>query len=258
MIAILSPAQNLDFTPVLRSEPLLEPQFLEKAQVIVNQLKQISLPELKELFKVNPDLARLNFERYQRWEANPNPLQLKAALFAFNGEVYRGLDALSLNGTVINYLRQQLRILSGLYGVLKPFDGIQPYRLEVATPLEVGDAKSLYHYWRDDVTQAINDAVNQSIGDNVMINLASNEYFKVFDQKKLKCNVVHIEFKEDLYGKLKNIVVYIKRARGLMVRFMAVNQIEEAEHLKAFDAEGYRFSEFHSSKDHWVFIRQSH
>lgn len=255
MIAILSPAKNIDFTPSFVELPLSVPLFSEQANRLAGHLKNYSIEQLVDLYHVNRSIVDLNYGRWAHWLQQPAADALRPAVTAFNGEVYRGLDARSFSAEQLAKADKALRILSGLYGVLSPLDGIQAYRLEMGTKIDFDGHRALYPLWRERVTKAIVDAVEASSGDKALVNLASAEYAKVIDQKKLPFPVIDIEFKQEVNGSLKNITVYAKRARGLMARFMVVHNIQCVEHLKAFDSEGYSFSQHHSLQHRWVFLR---
>lgn len=255
MIAVISPAKSIDFSKSSVQKKLSSPQFASIANELVEELRMFSVEQLVELYKVSPKIAHLNFTRFQDWQVMPNSNHIKSALLAFTGEVYRGIDATTLNSNQLSRANDSIRILSGLYGVLKPLDGIQPYRLEMGTKIGIHGHTSLYQWWSERVTSEINKTINESKGDKLLINLASNEYFKVIDKRQLKYPVLTIDFKQQENGKLKNITVYAKKARGFMARFIIDNSIRKKEHLKAFDIEGYCFSPEYSSDNKWVFAR---
>lgn len=254
MIAILSPAKNIDVQPFNSSLTPTLPLFSDKANLLVSYLKKFDQTQLAELFKVNPSIAETNFVRFQQWFNEP-AAALKPAIYAFNGEVYRGFDAKSVLPEQMVFAQNHIRILSGLYGLLKPLDAIQPYRLEMGTHWGPGKVGSLYKFWGNLLAETINHDIAQSTGDKVLLNLASAEYSKALPLKGLTYPVVNVEFKQDENGKLKNITVYAKRARGLMARFLAVNQISRLDEVKAFDLEGYYFDPHHSTTDSFMFVR---
>ncbi len=253
MIAIISPAKTLDFeNPVTVEETL--PRFKTEANKLVKELRKKEAGDLQKLMKISEDLAQLNVERFDNFSTTKRPSYAKPSAFAFKGDVYRGLDIESLNEKEIDYLQNHLRILSGLYGVLRPFDVIQPYRLEMGTSLKMNGYSSLYEFWGDKIARALTrDLKEQS--DDIIINLASNEYFKATDNKALKGRVVDVAFKDFSNGKYKIIAVYAKMARGMMVRYMAKNNVTQVDELKGFDYDGYSFDEKDSSDNLLVFKR---
>lgn len=256
MIAILSPAKNLDYeTPV----PVLDftlPVYVEKSEKLIKGLRKLSPSKIGKLMDISPKLAELNYSRYQSWNkeiATPGA-NCRQAVYAFNGEVYNGFDAETLNNSDMEFAQNHLIILSGLYGVLKPLDLIQPYRLEMGSSFGVGRAKNLYQYWSNDVTNYLNKEL-EIHSSQYLINLASNEYSKVIDLKMFKYPVVTFHFKEEINGELKSVMMYAKKARGLMARYMIENKIDEPEKLKGFNAEGYLFSDNLSDEKNWYFTR---
>ena len=255
MIAILSPAKNIDFTPIDLPQPLSRPMFVNHANELVAMLREFSPTYLAALYKVSNNLAELNFMRFAQWQALADDNALRPAGFAFHGEVYRGFDIRSLSSEQLEWGNRHICILSGLYGLLHLLDGIQAYRLEMGTRLDFGQYTTLYDLWRDTITQQIAFAIAGSSGDKVLVNLASIEYAKVVNRQSLGFPVLDIDFKQEHQGSLRNVTVYAKRARGLMARFMSMHQIEAIEDLKSFDLEGYMFSFHHSSEKKWVFIR---
>lgn len=256
MIHVVSPAKSLDF----KTEPKLNnftiPDFLEKSSVLIERLRKQSRSKLKNLMSISEDLVQLNIERYSNWEAKKElDITSKQAVFAFNGDVYQGLSINSLTESDIDYAQKNLRILSGLYGILRPLDLIEPHRLEMGTKLKVGRANNLYEYWRESVTIELNSLVSNS-SSNVLLNLASNEYFKVIDKKLLNANVISPEFKDFKNGNYKIISFFAKKARGLMSRYLIENEIEKLEDIKGFDLDGYIYNTAMSSETKPVFTRE--
>ena len=229
------------------------PKFIKDSEFIHSFLKEKSPKYLSELMKISPKLADENWERNQKWTAKPTSKNSAPAMFAFTGEVYRGLDAKTLDEKAVKYLEKNFRILSGLYGLLKPSDKIMLYRLEMGRAFHFDSYKNLYEFWTDKVTQQLNSELKK---DELLINLASNEYGKVVDRKKLKSKVIDFDFKQiQPDGSLKTIVVYTKHARGLVLRFCAENQVQTLDELKAFNYENYLLDEKLSTDNHLVFTR---
>lgn len=228
------------------------PKFIKEAEYIQSFLKEKSPRFLSELMEISPKLADENWERNQNWKPNPKPKESASAMFAFVGEVYRGLDANTLSEEAVKYLQKNYRMISGLYGLLKPSDRIMLYRLEIGRKFEFGDYKNLYDFW----TEKITDYLNSDLKNNELIlNLASNEYFKAIDKKQLKGKVINFDFYEMKTGKPKTIVVYTKHARGLVVRFCAETQAKTLNDVKAFNYDGYLIDEERSTESNLVFTR---
>lgn len=255
MIIVISPAKSLDFKipPVIPDFTI--PEFLNESEKLVGRLKTYSPKKLSVLMGISADLGELNFKRFQEWQLPFTPENSKQAILAFNGDVYQGLNATTLSKENFETAQSKLRILSGLYGVLKPFDLIQPYRLEMGTKLKYYKSKDLYSFWNPLITKKINEAVSES-GNKILVNLASNEYFKSIDKKKLKAEIVTPDFKEFKNGKYAMISFFAKRARGLMTRFIIENNISDPADLLAFDAEGYSFNSRLSKQGNPVFTRE--
>jgi len=254
MLIVISPAKTLDFENKPSSLHYSTNDFLSEAEKLIKELKNYTADDLIKLMGISSKLAYLNYERFATWKRPFNIENAKQALLAFKGDVYTGLDAESLNEKELLYTQDHLRILSGLYGVLRPLDLIQPYRLEMGTKLNTNSFQGLYKYWGDKLTQNINKAlIAQS--DDVLINLASNEYFKALDKSKLKAEIITPVFKDFKNGEYKTISFYAKKARGLMSRFILKNQLKNPEELKHFETNGYYFSEAESNANQLVFLR---
>ncbi|MGB1043983.1 MAG: peroxide stress protein YaaA [Flavobacteriaceae bacterium] len=238
MKILLSPAKSLDFETPLRTNYRTEPIFSKETAEIQKVLKKKSVRDLEQLMSLSNALATLNFERNQHLEANPSEEETRPALFAFDGDVYKGLDALTLNGNQLESAKDRIRILSGLYGILRPFDSIQPYRLEMGTKMEVADAKSLYGHWRKNLTSYLE---NELSNNEIIVNLASREYSKAIDLKTFSGRVIHPEFKDYKNGKLKIISFYAKRMRGVMARFLLETPDNDLSVFEHFESDGYRF-----------------
>ena len=228
------------------------PKFIEDAAFIQSFLKQKSPKFLSELMEISPKLADENWERNQNWNSKPKPKESTNAMFAFVGEVYRGLDAKTLDQKSLDYLQQNYRMISGLYGLLKPSDKIMLYRLEMGRAFNFDKYPNLYEFWREKVTEQLNSELKTK---DLILNLASTEYFKVFDKKKLNAPVINFDFYEMKTGKPKAIVVYTKHARGLMVRFCAETNAKNLNDVKAFNYEGYLIDEERSTETNLVFTR---
>jgi cytoplasmic iron level regulating protein YaaA (DUF328/UPF0246 family) len=253
MKIVLSPAKSLDFDNVPEVEVASQPIFLDESQLLINKLKKYSPEKIGDLMSVSPKLSELNYGRFQDWTLPFNANNSKAAMYVFTGDAYRGMNPRGFSQEDILNAQGYLRILSGLYGILKPMDIIQPYRLEMGTKLEYAkDVNNIYKFWGDKVTDALNSEMEK---DEVLINLASNEYFKVIDPKKLNHRVVTCSFKDEKNGTYKMISFFAKFARGLMTRFIIQNKITQVDHLKAFDLDRYCYNEEMSTKDNFVFIR---
>jgi cytoplasmic iron level regulating protein YaaA (DUF328/UPF0246 family) len=252
MKLVISPAKSLDFNTELPTAKITEGCFLAEAERLNKLLKQKSAKSLSKLMHISDNLGQLNYERNQEWELPFTLDNARQAIYAFNGDVYRGIDAYTIKQDKLDKLQDTVRILSGLYGVLKPLDLIQPYRLEMGTKMPVGKNKNLYEYWQKKITQALNDELEEN---ELFINLASNEYFKAIDKKALKVPVIDIEFKEFKNGKYKVIGFYAKYARGLMTRFIIDTNANTIEDIKAFNLENYRLSEELSTDSKLVFTR---
>lgn len=252
MITVISPAKSLDFeTQSVVSEYTI-PDYLEYSEKLMHKLRKQSPNKLSALMSISANLGKLNWERNQNWSLPFTPENAKQASLAFNGDVYLGLDASSFSKEDFEFAQDHLRILSGLYGMLRPLDLIQPYRLEMGTKFSVGRRKDLYHFWRDIITKDLNTLLAK---EEVLLNLASNEYFGAVDSKRIKGKIITPQFKELKNGEYKMISFFAKKARGLMSAYMIKNKIEEIEQMKGFDYEGYMYSEQLSDDTNWLFIR---
>ena len=254
MLTLLSPAKTLDFeTPPVTDQHSL-PDYLDDSAELIDVLRKYSPDEIGALMKLSPKLSELNVQRYSDWKIPFPEGESKAAVLAFKGDVYTGLDADNMSKADLDYAQGHLRILSGLYGLLRPLDLILPYRLEMGTKLGIDRGKDLYTFWGDKITDALNELTEQS-GINTIVNLASNEYFKSVKPKALKAELITPVFRDEKNGKYKIISFYAKKARGLMAAYQITQRIENAEDLKKFDVAGYRFSEEESTATEWVFKR---
>ena len=256
MLALISPAKTLDFTetPLCSIAPTV-PTFLKESNKLNKTLTNIEASGLASLMKISDKLAELNYRRNLEWKENTRKhCDSKAAVLAFQGDVYQGLDAGSMTKTDLKWAQNRLRILSGLYGVLKPLDEICAYRLEMGTGLANSRGENLYDFWGDRVTDELNKTMTDS-KHGTLVNLASNEYFKVVNPAKIKADVLNVNFKEKKGGQYKFISIYGKKARGLMSRFIIKNRIAKLLDLKAFDYENYQFNPSLSEDLDWTFTR---
>lgn len=252
MKIVISPAKSLDFETPLLTDIYSEASFLKEARQIRSVLKKLSPKDLSSLMDISDKLADLNWQRNQDWKTPFTPKNARPAIFAFDGEVYAGINIHTIPLDKIEDLQSSLRILSGLYGLLKPLDLIQPYRLEMGTKMAVGNAKNLYAFWKNNVTVALNKSLSKG---ELFVNLASAEYFSVVDVKALKVPVITPEFKDYKDGKLKMISFFAKKARGLMVRYIIDTNVQTIDDLKGFNYEGYCFDAGLSSEVKLVFTR---
>lgn len=252
MKIIISPAKSLDFETPVSTSLHTQPQFLEESVKLNKKLKTLSRKKLIELMGISKDLAELNYQRNQDWSLPFTPENAKQAVFAFTGEVYRGIDVTTLAADKLPVLQDRLRILSGLYGLLKPLDLMQPYRLEMGKKLKVGRKENLYKFWGDSIAKALNDEMAE---DELFINLASSEYFKAVNQKVLKVPMITPVFKDFKNGQYKTIMTFAKKARGLMVRYIVENNIQDLDGIKTFNTDGYAFDANMSTETELVFTR---
>ncbi|WP_298761565.1 peroxide stress protein YaaA [uncultured Psychroserpens sp.] len=252
MKLVLSPAKSLDYDSKLPTTKTTEACFLNEALRLNKLLKKKSAKSLSKLMKISDNLGQLNYERNQEWHLPFTQDNARQAIYAFSGDVYRGLDAYNIDEKKLDKLQDTVRIISGLYGVLKPLDLIQPYRLEMGTKFPVGKNKNLYEFWKKKVTQALNEELED---DEVFLNLASNEYFKAIDTKALKVPVITANFKDFKNGEYKTIMTFAKLARGYMTRYIIDTNAKTIDDVKGFNYENYRFSEDLSSETELVFTR---
>jgi cytoplasmic iron level regulating protein YaaA (DUF328/UPF0246 family) len=255
MLILLSPAKIQNFKPQELPQTYSKPEFIDEAEQLIELLRELSSSELAKLLDINASLTNLNFDRIFNWHLPFNLKNSKQAVFAFDGEVYRGLNAKTFNDEELKYAQINLRLFSGLYGVLRPLDLIQPYRLEVSSKLNNQYGKDLYAFWREKVTKSVLATIKHSGKPPIILNLSSSEYFKTLDFKEKNVRYIDVEFLEQRNENLKQIVIYTKKARGLMARFVIQNKLEDVEDLKGFSAEGYWFSERLSSEQKFVFTR---
>ncbi len=256
MLIVISPAKTLDFETPPKVASFTIPDFLDDSAELIDNLREFEPYKLGELMGISPKLAQLNSNRYHAWSLSFTNSNAKQSVLAFKGDVYTGLDADNLSPDDLQYAQEHLRILSGLYGVLKPLDLMQPYRLEMGTKLENRRGKDLYAFWHD----RINAAINMELGNQespVLVNLASNEYFKSVKADKLQARIITPVFKEERNGAFKMITFFAKKARGLMSRYIIRKRLVDPEDIKGFDLEDYRYNEALSGTDRPVFTRRS-
>ena len=255
MLAILSPAKTLDFDSPLTTDQHSAPEFTKESKALIKTLRQLEPSDIGSLMGISDKLATLNHDRYAHWSAKFDDASgARASLLAFKGDVYLGLEAQTLSKRDFTWAQKRLRVLSGLYGLLRPLDRIHPYRLEMGTALRNTAGKDLYEFWGGKVTQALNEALSGQRS-KVLINLASNEYYKVVQAQNIDGRIVTINFKEWRRDAYRFVSFSAKKARGLMARYMIDQRAEKADDLKAFDVEGYAFNEELSSRDEWIFTR---
>ena len=254
MLTLLSPAKNLNESATSNGFEAVLPEFHLEALPLVKKLKRMSKPALMKLMNISQSLAELNKSRYDNFKSEPRVEDHQAAIMTFAGDVYRGFDAATLSHEQLTFANKHIRILSGMYGILKPLSYIQPYRLEMGSKLPIGRKKNLYAYWKEKVTKNILDDIKTNKF-KAIINLASKEYAKVVDFSALQIPTIEIHFREWRNDQLKAIQFNLKRARGLMARFIVENEITELNQLKAFDTEGYLFDPERSDDNNWYFIK---
>lgn len=250
---VISPAKSLDYESAALTDKASIPKFMQDSAELIDGLRKLTADDVKALMGVSDNIAELNVQRYADWQPEANRQNAKQAVYAFTGDVYTGLSIQTAEQAQVDYVDEHVCILSGLYGMLRPLDLMQAYRLEMGTKFENQRGANLYKFWGDSVTDHLNTILPEE--SPVLVNLASNEYFKVINKKKLQARIVTPVFK-DLKGDTYKIVsFYAKKARGLMVRYAADHLIEDPERLKQFDYAGYRFNESMSDEDNWVFTR---
>ncbi|ATZ67185.1 peroxide stress protein YaaA [Acinetobacter haemolyticus] len=254
MLALISPAKTLDYETALPTDTYTQPRLLEQSQQLIDVCRKLSATEIVSLMTVSEKIANLNVERFRDWNADFDFSNARQALFAFKGDVYTGLDAYHLKDQDINFAQQHLRMLSGLYGLLRPLDLMMPYRLEMGTKLKNSRGHNLYEFWGSIITDQINQDLAE-IDAKVLVNLASDEYYKSVNEKKIKAEIIKPVFLDQKNGKYKVISFYAKKARGLMARYLIENKLNQVEQLKAFDSEGYYFDAESSSNKELVFKR---
>jgi len=255
VLIVISPAKTLDYETPPTTKKSSEPVLLEESQILINNLKKMAPQDISKLMGISDKLGTLNYDRYQQWQKPFTPANAKQALLAFKGDVYTGLDAESLSQDELAFAQKHLRILSGLYGVLKPLDLMQAYRLEMGTKLNNQRGKNLYDFWGARITELLNKQL-KSLKSDVLVNLASNEYFKAVKQDQLKAKIITPIFKDKKNGQYKIISFYAKKARGLMSAYAIKKGISDVAKLKRFNGEGYTYNKELTNGDEWVFTRE--
>ena len=255
MLLLLSPAKALDYDTPAGDVPHTQPQFVPQSAELIEIMRQKSPQDIAQLMHLSDSLSGLNVARYQAWTPKFTANNAKQAVLAFNGDVYGGLDAKTLDAKALAWLQEHVAILSGLYGVLRPLDYMQPYRLEMGTQLANARGKNLYEFWGSQIAEHLNTRLKKDAAP-VIVNLASVEYFKAVDLKALKARVVECVFEEYKGGKYKIVSFHAKRARGLMARFAATHALKKPEQLVGFDAEGYAYDAAASTPERLVFRRR--
>ena len=253
MLMIISPAKTLDYESPLATETYTQPDYLDDACELIDQLKELEPHQVSNLMSISDKLGQLNAERFRSWHTPFTPDNARQAILAFKGDVYTGLDAESFSEDDFAFAQQHLRMLSGLYGLLKPLDLMQPYRLEMGTKFANSGGKNLYEFWGERITDAINAQFSDA--GPLLLNLASNEYFSAVKPKLLNADVITPVFKDYKNGKYKIISFYAKKARGLMSAYVIKQRITDAEKLKQFDTDGYYYCPEQSTATEWVFLR---
>ena len=256
MLIVISPAKTLDFETPVATKKFSQPLFLDQSALLVDELRQLDPSQISALMAISSKLGELNHQRFMNWSTPFAPSNAKQALFAFRGDVYTGLDADSFSATDLTFAQNHLRILSGLYGVLKPLDLMQPYRLEMGTALPNARGKNLYAFWGESITSALNQELAKR-RTKVLINLASGEYFKAVHPKALAVEVITPIFKERKGDDYKIVSFFAKKARGLMAAYIVKNRLRQIEAIKSFAQAGYRYNAHYSSGNDWVFTREA-
>ncbi|MCC9599276.1 peroxide stress protein YaaA [Stieleria sp. JC731] len=254
MLLLLSPSKRLDYDTPVKSSVKTTPEFIDQSARLARELKKLTPKQISALMGINDELALLNHERFQDWQSPMPDADTRQAALAFKGDVYFGLEAETLTAKQLEYAQDHLRILSGLYGILRPLDGILPYRLEMGTKLKNKAGKDLYQFWGSSIAESINRQLDQ-IGSRIVLNCASNEYFKAIDKKTLDAEVVSPVFKDMTKGSYRIVTVYAKKARGTMAAWVIRKKAKTLKKLKQFDGDGYRYDEESSTDTKPVFLR---
>jgi hypothetical protein len=255
MLMVISPAKTLDFDSPLATSKNSQPRLLDQSQQLINELQKLAPHDISTLMSVSDKIGTLNFDRFQAWQQPFNEDNARAAVLAFKGDVYTGMQAETFQASDFNFAQKHLRILSGLYGLLRPLDLMQAYRLEMGTKFVNKNGKNLYQFWDNKITTILNEDIKDS-GSKELINLASNEYFKSVQLKYLDSEVITPIFKDFKNGKYKIISFYAKKARGMMAAYIIKNKIKNAEDIKSFNIDGYRFDNDMTRDNNWMFTRE--
>lgn len=255
MLIVLSPAKSLDFETPIKTSKFTRPDFLAQSQTLIDTLRDYTPEDLSELMNISSKLGELNVERFSNWHTPFDSNNARQTIFAFTGDVYTGLDVGSMKAADLDFAQQHLRILSGLYGLLRPLDLMQAYRLEMGTSLPVGQHKNLYEFWGGQITDTLNSELKEQ-KQAVLINLASNEYYKAIKEKALAADVISPVFRDYKNGQYKIISFYAKKARGMMAAWIIKNRIRDRKDLQAFDSAGYQYSAADSTDSKPVFLRK--
>jgi hypothetical protein len=250
---VVSPAKKLDYDSPLPTDKYTQPRFLENARELIDELKALEPHQVSSLMGISEPLGELNAQRYQEWHTPFTPDNARPCVLAFKGDVYEGMAPQTFSDKDFDFAQEHLRILSGLYGVLRPLDLMQPYRLEMGTKFENRRGKDLYAFWKETITNSLKEELQAD--DGVLLNLASNEYFKAVDHKNLNARIITPQFKDWKNGQYKMISFYAKKARGMMAAYVIQNKLTNPEDVQNFDTDGYAFNEELSSGDNWVFTR---
>ncbi|MBL1274873.1 MAG: peroxide stress protein YaaA [Ectothiorhodospiraceae bacterium] len=256
MLIVISPAKTLDYETPPKTKISTLPDYLESAEELVHRLRDLSSLDISELMKVSTKIADLNFDRYEAWDKKFTPQNAKQSVLAFKGDVYTGLDAETFTAADFKFAQKHLRVLSGLYGLLRPLDLMQAYRLEMGTRLNTEHGKNLYEFWGTTITEGLNTQLKKLKSDR-LINLASNEYFKSVKPKTLNAEIITPAFKEFKNGEYKMISFFAKKARGMLSRYIIKNQLSNPEDIKEFDDDNYKFNKKLSKGNSWVFTRKT-
>lgn len=256
MLIVISPAKTLDYETPVKTKTFTLPDYLDDSAELIHRMREFSALDIAELMHVSSKIAELNFDRFEAWNKNFTEKNARQSVLAFKGDVYTGLDAESFSAKDFKFAQSHLRILSGLYGLLRPLDLMQPYRLEMGSKLSNERGKNLYEFWGNTLTEGLN-AQLKKIKSEHLINLASNEYFKAVKPKQINGEVITPAFKEYKNGDYKMIGFYAKKARGMLSRYIIQNQLSDIEDIKSFDVEGYKFNKSLSKGNNWVFTRKS-
>ncbi len=254
MIFLLSPAKSLNYDIETKNINSTTPEFLSESKILVDELKKFSPKKISELMSISDKLASLNYQRYQEFRTPFTDKNSKPALFVFDGDVYDGIDVENYNKKDLEFAQNHLRILSGLYGVLRPLDLMQAYRLEMSTVLKNKRGKNLYEFWQEKITENLNEMLAKS-SDKIILNLASEEYFKAVNTKKIKGKIIDIVFKEKKKSDYKIVGIFAKKARGLMANYIIKNKITDISEIKKFNIDGYRYKKEFSSDSEICFVR---